>query len=162
MRVCLMISQAACGLLSLREEHSNYPLKLFGILRDRELATLILAEALAKPCTLDEFSKAFVAHHEKRGLASTETVGELFALAVAMELDTAAVEAFHASTRRLATAFFVQTHTENIADASAEWVLRRFRAMVRSAGIDDDASRTAAPKAAGGAGLEGVRTGGGR
>ena len=136
-RACLMLSQAACGLYALAQESLAYPLRLFGLLRDDPAVPEAIAEDYnERPCLFDAFSLAFVAYHLERGLKSSDSVAELTALAMMMELDTSSVEALHASVRRLVTALSVQTHTENVLDASAEWGLRRLRIIARSAPVD--------------------------
>ena len=130
-RACLMLSRAACGIFDLARQHQRYPLKLFGILRDPEVAKVVLEDS-KKQCVLDDFSIKFIKKHAASNLVGPSCICELAAIAALMELDTASVEASHASVRRLATVLSVQTHTENILDASAEWVLRRLRAIARS------------------------------
>ena len=97
-RICLMWSQAACGLRSLEDERLGYPLKLFGIPRDRALAPLVVAESDAHPCLLDSFFSGF--HAPPSGWRNGERVEclcELLALTGAMEQDTSSVEASHTS-----------------------------------------------------------------
>ena len=105
-----MVSEAECCFFAWREEHINYPLKLFGILRGRSVVDEILAEADGKPCMLDDFSAQFIAKHKGAHLHSVECLTELMVLATVMELDIASVEASHAFIRRLAVALSVQTH----------------------------------------------------
>ena len=83
-------------------------------------------------CRMDPWSLEFVLYHRsKDGLDSAMCLDELRALAHMWELEMASVEAFHASIRRLQHIVSVQTHGEAMQDASAEWLLRRVRMLVR-------------------------------
>ena len=83
-------------------------------------------------CRMDPWSLEFVLYHlSKDGLDSARCLDELRALAHMWELEMASVEALHASIRRLQHIVSVQTHGETMQDASAEWLLRRVRMLVR-------------------------------
>lgn len=100
---------------------------MFGLLRDPSLAQEIERESR---CRFDEWSLGFVTRHVARdGLQSDGCLSELKAIAQMMELETASVEASHATIRRAQHVVSCQTHSEHMLDGSAEWVLRRFRAL---------------------------------
>ena len=123
----LLLSKSGAGLYRLRRDHEKYPLKLFLILVDPAAAALVENE---KECFFDAWTEGFVRHWTaKGGLQCPECIAELTGVAVLMELEMASVEALHASIRRLQHIRSVQTHSEHIADASAEFALRRFRAL---------------------------------
>ena len=127
-RATLMLSKGGSGLYKLQQEHLNYQVSLFILLLDPSMASTIAADL----CRMDPWSLEFVLYHRsKDGLDSAMCLDELRALAHMWELEMASVEAFHASIRRLQHIVSVQTHGEAMQDASAEWLLRCVRMLVR-------------------------------
>ena len=72
--------------------HSQHPHKIFWLLADPELAEVFLTAYLEKPCELDEFSKQFIEHFRDVGLASTDALVTLRALAITLRVDIAEIE----------------------------------------------------------------------
>ena len=113
-----MLSAAACAAeFLIGMPWRSYPVKLFGMLDGRR-------ECMTDPdCVLDPLSKGllkqFAPVDSPAFSAVLETVASNFTL------DIAAVEAKHASTRRLLHVRHVQTHLPDLAAIGAAWTCRR-------------------------------------
>ena len=80
--------------------HGQFPIKLFLLLVDPSLAEVFVQEA---KCSMDSFAKAFITRFEP-DLACPDALQCLRVLGQLWRLDTADIEARHASLRRLLTA----------------------------------------------------------
>ena len=152
-RATLMLSRVGSGMVKLKQQHGNYPCKLFSILRDEAEADSIEAE---KECRFDPWSWGIIeAYRHPGGMRHPDLRAKLQAVAFMMEFEMASVEAFQAALRRLCHVLSCQTHTEHILDAGAEWVLRRFRALLSRRRSGGRASgESARPNSSGTAGAE--------
>ena len=128
-RATLLLSKVGAGLFRLQCEHTNWPTRAFKNLPDAATRDEMGRERL---CRLDQFTLEFVSYHKSHdGLSSEACSAELAAVAAMAELEMATVEAMRASVRRLREVVSCQSHTEQFQEASASWVLRRFRDLCK-------------------------------
>ena len=126
-RATLILSQAGCGLFRLLCEHQQFPIRLFSLLLGPGQASDI-DWANTSHCLFDAFTEGFVTHWKRRGgLGTEDCLAELRAIATMHELENSEVEAHHASIRRMQVVSSTQTTLEHIQDASADFILRRYR-----------------------------------
>ena len=110
-------------------QHRGYPFRLFLLLKNPELWGVLSTECLDM---MDEWSRQFVLEYRDSviGVASEEMLQRLAFRARVQETDIAAIEALHATCRRLLIGRSVQTHKMSFLDLNAEWVNGRFRSNV--------------------------------
>lgn len=106
------------------EIHMGYPFRLFLLLAHPELAPDIENDC---KCLFDEWTKRWVEQFLEKGIASAEALMDLRTLLLFLKLDTASVEASHATLRRLLHMMSTQTWLEAVPSLSAQEVLRKFR-----------------------------------
>ena len=124
----LALSRAGTGMQKLRDKHCNYPIKLFSVWRSEEEADSIEKDPR---CRFDDFSWGVVEPYRyPGGMKHPDLRMKLEAMAHLMEFEMASVESFQAHLRRMTHSFSCQTHTEDVSDASAEWILRRIRTQM--------------------------------
>ena len=97
----------------------GYPVQLFGCLDNN------YSVATAPPCVLDPLAKAILQKYpDEQALQSADCRAALQCLASRFAMDIAALEARHASTRRLTVVRGVQTKKPSLETLSAEWICR--------------------------------------
>ena len=127
-RAALLLSRVGTGMQKLKDEHDNYPVKLFSILRAEKEADKV---EKTPRCRFDSFTWSLIApYHRPGGMQDPDLRTQLEGIAHLMEFEMASVESFQAALRRLTHVFSCQTHTEHIMDAGAEWILRRVRGLL--------------------------------
>ncbi|CAK0879157.1 unnamed protein product [Prorocentrum cordatum] len=126
-----MLSRAGCLVAELVRELQKYPYRLFLVLHHPHMAATIESESER---VLGKFTKQFL--QDNPDLSADDARMRLLSIAAMAKLDISHIEALHASIRRLVVAASHQTHTIEIAAASAEWVASRCRSRAKnSAGL---------------------------
>lgn len=109
----------------LTAQHRKFPFQLFSVLIDQSMAARI---ASSPECVLGEFVRDFLAKSQEHGgLLGAVSMSKLHLLAMMAEVNTATIEAKHASIRRRLFSRGVQTHGESLEEVSAEWVVDQLR-----------------------------------
>ena len=107
--------------------HKRFPVRLFGLLGPDRAAIAEQIETMP-PCLLCPFSRSFVEKAASDGgLLSELSLAKLRLLAILIRNDTAAIEAKHAALRRRLNTRGIQTHSENVQEISAEFLLDQLR-----------------------------------
>ena len=110
-----LVSRSCCSMHQLlRTRRQGYPYTLFLALR-----TGVYDQA--PPCLWDELTRSFRSWFPE---LTSDAQAALHALAWAIDLDIAAIEARHAASRRIITSV-VQTWAPSMEHVSAEWTLRQ-------------------------------------
>lgn len=118
-----VLSKAGGGVKELlAAPHQRYPTKMFVLLEDPGAAVALLTDT---PCMLDTWSRAFLSRHPT--LSGPSCMQELALLAQVAMKDISAIEARHATIRRLLVSGGIQTHTLKFEDLSASWSMLQFR-----------------------------------
>ena len=115
-------SRMGCAFVkSMVTPHDGFPLKLFRLLREPDLA----AEFGRKQCLMDPWTLRL--HQRFEGFTSAEFFQILYTVGRFMPVDISHVESLHATVRRLLFTRSVQTHAMGLPDLSAQWVCQQYR-----------------------------------
>ena len=134
-RMFRVVARGVCSMHQLlRLGRRAFPYQLFHALETGEYSE-------ASPCLFDEFTQAFKTWHpnfdEEAGVC-------LEAVAEAVDLEIAAIEARHALSRRLVVSKGVQAWVPHLANTSAEWSVRQIilrESEVRPRAVDKPVAR---------------------
>lgn len=102
--------------------HQSFPIKMFVLLKRPELAPDL---ASVPECLLDPWSLDMRRRHPD--LSDSTFMHKLLLIALLQKVDISAIEARHASVRRLLTASSVQTHKLSFEELSAQWLFMQAR-----------------------------------
>ena len=110
-----MMSRAACCVhATICHAHQLYPFKIFGLLLDPSLASVIKSDLA---CMLDSFSLCFrQTFPTEAAMRSVECMHVLRSIALIMRIDTVRIECRHASIRR-GKLVASQTHSQSVEHA---------------------------------------------
>ena len=137
------------------QHHRKYPYKTFGVLS----GTSTIQQIDKDPrCVQDEYTRSLLTHFNGK-LDAPELAMELYVIAFLANIDTATIEARHASIRRDIRSR-VQTHALAVSRSSASFVLRAANAPRLIAGRPQDIAQTAEGQV-GASGTRKKRCGGG-
>eukprot|EP00959_Pyramimonas_sp_CCMP1952_P462789 9483832-Pyramimonas_sp.AAC.1 len=147
------ISKAGAGIeKSLVRPHCGYPWKLFTLIDQPDMASIIAADP---PCLLDPWSKRML---ESGDLGSMEFRHRLVLHAELAETNTSPVESGHAQVHRFVKSR-LQTHAIDMPQLSAQWSGYHIRS---SSGFGDAVhGRACGPSEAGSGGRDGAEHGDG-
>lgn len=118
------LSRHCCSLHAVcRSPMDNHPYKLFKLLEKREGP---LPPDMGPPCMFDEVAHTFFSRYQNDAdELSQEGHAFLESMARCIDVDIAAIEAKHASTRRIATLRGTQTWVPSLDTVNTEWVCRQ-------------------------------------
>jgi hypothetical protein len=120
----LLARGAAAGFQLVIVAHRGYPYKLFLALLGDEFTDEILMQS----CQFDELATAICGMFPLAAdMSSPKCQAILSCIASFLEIDNAAIEGRHASTRRVIVVRSAQTHAVSLEMISAEWASQQFR-----------------------------------
>ena len=117
------------------QRHKVYPYRLFSLLRDASAMAISTSKSIAEdflkqPCLMDSFSLWFCQRYPTDVLLRSDAATkELQAVASLATTDIANTECQHAANRRSIKTKSMQTHAQQVADASSYFVFRQLRTM---------------------------------
>lgn len=118
------LSRTLCVMHDQREKNRHYPYRTFMVLVDHSMASVIEQEQ----CEWDDWTrKLFVAYERRGGFLCSDALEDIRTTALSLRVDTAQIEALHASLRRSSVSMGCQTHSFAFPDASADMFLRKVR-----------------------------------
>lgn len=121
------LSRMACAYFQLiTAAHQQFPIRMFALLQHPDLAPTMVK---TPPCLLDAWSAEMLRRHPT--LDDEDFKYKLLLCASLQMTDISAIEARHATIRRILTSSSVQTHQQSFAELVANWVF--LQARVRQA-----------------------------
>jgi hypothetical protein len=157
-----MLARAGCALHQLLEmAHETYPYKMFGALRNPAGAAKIFHDL---PCLFEELANSFTKLYPTvDDIMGTDAQAVLEGIALVGDVDIAAIERRHASTRRILCLSSLQTWAASLEYVSADWACRQYvlEGSDLAAQMAPPVNPTAASSAAGNKNRKHKKAGGG-